>query len=45
MVLATRVDKTPVASEKREQLKAIWMNNMTMVITFVVNASANQIIY
>lgn len=44
MSLVVWDDKTPGVSEKKEDLKIIW-RSMSVVTTFEVNASANQIIY
>ena len=34
-------DETPGVGDKTEELRTIWRNNMTMMITFEVNVTAN----
>lgn len=45
MGLVLSDDEIPIVSARREEWKIIWRNNMSMMITFEVNTSANAIIY
>lgn len=41
MGLTVGNDETPGVGDKIEELRTIWKNNMTMMITFKVNVTAN----